>query len=728
MSLLQAARLMEALDYPIDEVIDVYARATATAPTRAEALYGASRFCRYKGRFEQGYQLAKRGMAIRQPNGGLFVEPWIYDYGLLDELAVNAYWARYYQESLDACEKLLANSKFPVSQRDRIIANANFATGKLSDAGGRLPYDCQMQEHSPRPLKMPYFLGEVTMDSKFPFNICHVSINVHDRIFDDTIRVLRSALGDLGYPCSVQKNHLKAQAINIVVGSVVFAAKSGFLDYLKQQPYVLYQFEQLDYNYGHINAYPEYLDIIRSADQIFEYSPSGMHYLSQTGMGGKIAYLPPSFHRSLESFRPDENPDIDVLFFGSFSDRRNKILNELRSRGLKVVHAFGVYGRELVHHMKRAKIIINIHCVDGISTLETVRISLALANRCFVISEIGDHNPYGAGVVYADYDNLVSTCIEYLNYSAHECPAIATAGYVEYRRSDFVADLRSALSRMPMRDLLRGVGSTGGTSEVTSADQNCVGNRLEPSGNLDPYLKYDLTSGLHTGIPYLEFLKIISSQMRPRSYLEIGTESGVSLRQFECDAICIDPAFQITSDVLAKRERTFFFQMTSNCFFANADPLKFFPRGVDVGFLDGLHHFEALLMDFINFEHNSHANSMAILHDCLPTDLLMTSRTFRWGGWTGDVWRVLLALKKYRQDLRIMLLDCPPTGLVVCTGMDSGSTILEARYEEIVEEFSAIHLDEAGLRGLRSLFPLVDTRKFLADGMGIARLFAPISW
>lgn len=250
----------------------------------------------------------------------------------------------------------------------------------------------------------------------------------------------------------------------------------------------------------------------------------------------------------------------------------------------------------------------------------------------------------------------------------------------------------------------------------------------EITSGLNAYLKHDQVADAHAGVPYIEFLKLFSSHMKPRSYLEIGTESGASLMQFECDAICIDPAFQIAQDVLLGRKKTFFFQMTSDAFFAEIDPRVFFPQGVDVAFLDGLHHFEALLRDFINFERCSHENSIALLHDCLPTDLAMTSRTFRWNGWTGDVWQILPALKKYRPDLKILLLDCPPTGLVACCRLNASSNVLQDHYTEIIDEFSRLTLNDSGLLQLRSLFPLVDTRRLLDTCGDTSLIFAPVSW
>jgi len=91
MSLLNAAELKEALQYPDEEIIDAYISASNSCPTRAEALYGAARFCRGKGLHQRGYEFAAKGLTIAYPRRGLFVRDWIYNYALLDELALTAY-------------------------------------------------------------------------------------------------------------------------------------------------------------------------------------------------------------------------------------------------------------------------------------------------------------------------------------------------------------------------------------------------------------------------------------------------------------------------------------------------------------------------------------------------------------------------------------------------------------------------------------------------------------
>lgn len=136
-SLLEAGNLMAALNRPFEDVIATYERAVQTVLTRAEALHAASRYCRNQGLYAQGYDFARRGLNLKAPSG-LFVQPWVYDYGLLDEFSVNAYWAGAYQESLDACMKLIAAEKLPESMLKRVASNAQFAADKLQ-VHGRSP-------------------------------------------------------------------------------------------------------------------------------------------------------------------------------------------------------------------------------------------------------------------------------------------------------------------------------------------------------------------------------------------------------------------------------------------------------------------------------------------------------------------------------------------------------------------------------------------------------------
>lgn len=221
------------------------------------------------------------------------------------------------------------------------------------------------------------------------------------------------------------------------------------------------------------------------------------------------------------------------------------------------------------------------------------------------------------------------------------------------------------------------------------------------------------------GVPYLDFLKLLDTHLAPQSYLEIGTNRGESLSRFSCDAIAIDTEFLLKENLLGTRDRTLLFRMTSDAFFRNHNARSFFPYGVDLAFLDGMHRVEFLLRDFINTEAVMHRRSLILLHDCLPLNARMARRTYLPGGaeegdnahaWTGDVWKILPILKQYRPDLRILLLDCPPTGLVAISHLDPDSTVLDQNYHEILDAFGPMSIEAYGLTQLWSEFPLMDSR------------------
>lgn len=136
-SVLRAAQLAEVLGRPVDEQIATYLRAYEIIPSRAEALYGAAAVCRKAGRYQLGYLLARQGLSIERPEQGLFLDQTVYDYRMLDEFQINAYWTGKYGESLDAGATLLRDGLFPEEERARILANSNFALQKVTEQQGR---------------------------------------------------------------------------------------------------------------------------------------------------------------------------------------------------------------------------------------------------------------------------------------------------------------------------------------------------------------------------------------------------------------------------------------------------------------------------------------------------------------------------------------------------------------------------------------------------------------
>jgi SEC-C motif len=130
-SLYAAAGMMGPAGYPEDEILETFLRAYRACPRRAEALHGAAYFCQSVGRYEQGYRLAKKALALPRPQQGLFIERWIYDYGLPDVYSVLAFHSGNYSECLDACARILREGLIPDDQRDRVRQNAHHAIERI---------------------------------------------------------------------------------------------------------------------------------------------------------------------------------------------------------------------------------------------------------------------------------------------------------------------------------------------------------------------------------------------------------------------------------------------------------------------------------------------------------------------------------------------------------------------------------------------------------------------
>ena len=179
-ALCEAAELMAALDHPPEQVLATWERAIAQAPHRAEGFHGASLYCRSRGRNEDGFQFARRALALvdSPPPAERFVRDWIYEFGLLDEYAVNGYWAGHYRECLDASLKILAHPKCPEGQRRRFLDNARFAAEKVAEPPRR---------EERRYIRLKEFAPSTTRHNTPPdWYIASRSATLHQRLYEIT--------------------------------------------------------------------------------------------------------------------------------------------------------------------------------------------------------------------------------------------------------------------------------------------------------------------------------------------------------------------------------------------------------------------------------------------------------------------------------------------------------------------------------------------------------------
>jgi hypothetical protein len=214
------------------------------------------------------------------------------------------------------------------------------------------------------------------------------------------------------------------------------------------------------------------------------------------------------------------------------------------------------------------------------------------------------------------------------------------------------------------------------------------------------------------GEDFLAYLARFHELLRPRVYLEIGVDVGrtLSLAKPPTRVIGVDPVVKV-NPAGANRELTApttLFELESDVFFeSDAATGALAGESVDLAFVDGLHLFEQALRDFLHIERHGGPESVILFHDCLPLTAATASRQRSTGFWTGDVWKIAPILKERRPDLTMFLVPTYPTGLLVVTGLDPRSQVLEEGLPGIVAEWTTREWSDAPSGLSYAALPLV---------------------
>jgi hypothetical protein len=224
---------------------------------------------------------------------------------------------------------------------------------------------------------------------------------------------------------------------------------------------------------------------------------------------------------------------------------------------------------------------------------------------------------------------------------------------------------------------------------------------------LSPEAHHVLAGVTLPGPPYLEVIAKLHAHLRPRTYLEIGVDTGksIAIALPETRVIGVDPDPKIVRPL---GPQVSIRATTSDAYFAGRDVAgDLGGRPIDLAFIDGMHQFEFALRDFINVEKHCSPRSTVLIHDCFPLNRLTAERERQSLFWSGDIWRLILALRKYRPDLSVNVIAASPTGLGMVRRLDPRSKVLSDRYEDIVREYLAMDYSvlDADKPGMLALYP-----------------------
>jgi hypothetical protein len=279
-------------------------------------------------------------------------------------------------------------------------------------------------------------------------NIVHTVMGEHGPIYQEMIELITECLQGSGVAVSCTANKVIDDRLNLFVGAVMFLPPEVFAR-IRAHPrgYIVFQTEALDSEHGFASRWPAYFEFLGGARQVWDYSQRNMRYLAERGLAN-VRYVPLGYSSRLERIPMAADTDIDILFYGSVTPRRRQILDELQQRGYNTVQLYSKYGPIRDAHIARAKIQLNVHQFET-PHLEHLRHSYLLNNRCFIVSETSDENPYGDGVVFCDYKDIVDRCAYYLKPEMEaERIRIAQSGHEHLKRVPMASSLGKAIAEI----------------------------------------------------------------------------------------------------------------------------------------------------------------------------------------------------------------------------------------------------------------------------------------
>lgn len=233
---------------------------------------------------------------------------------------------------------------------------------------------------------------------------------VHNQCFIDQAVPLQAALRELGHEAPIS-NMPDPTRRNIVLGGHLLQA-------IPECDCVIWNLEQVQEDSPWFT--PGYLALLR-AKPVWDYSVRNVEELARLGIEARL--LPVGYHTCMRSIVQAEPPEYDVLHYGSMNDRRKVVLEQLSDRGVKVAHAFGVYGKERDALIAKSKLVLNISYYES-KIFNITRCSTLFANSVPVVSETGPgseafHETGG----FVEYDGLVGRCVALLSSGSAEVGA-----------------------------------------------------------------------------------------------------------------------------------------------------------------------------------------------------------------------------------------------------------------------------------------------------------------
>jgi hypothetical protein len=228
--------------------------------------------------------------------------------------------------------------------------------------------------------------------------------------FTEAALCLRDSIQAAGFESNLYVNKTDPSGISMVLGAV--PPLLGPLAQLDPRKTIIVNFEQLASTSALVGAH--YREWLRDW-LVVDYHSRNVEYLKRENGPAQQALELPIVPGPSLLFRPElaARKEVDVLFYGTLSERREEALRRLRDAGMTVETVAGAYGDELTPAMRRARIVLHVHFYDT-GLFPVARVLQPIANAVPIVcetSELSQRSDWSrSGIRFAGYDDLVDAC------------------------------------------------------------------------------------------------------------------------------------------------------------------------------------------------------------------------------------------------------------------------------------------------------------------------------
>lgn len=244
-----------------------------------------------------------------------------------------------------------------------------------------------------------------------------VEINPHAPrpfVFTETALCLQESIQRAGFMSNLYVNQADPRALSLVIGAV--PPLLGPLQQLDPRKTIIFNLEQLASNSALTGA--DYRRWLRTW-VVADYHSANIEHLKRENGDAQEALELPVVPGKAVVFRPElaDDKSVDVLFFGTLTERRALIVRQLEEAGMTVEIVAGSYARELTPAIRRARIVLHVHFYStGLFPvtrfLQPVASGVPIVCETSAVSSRSDWRR--SGILFAQYDGLVEACRDLL--------------------------------------------------------------------------------------------------------------------------------------------------------------------------------------------------------------------------------------------------------------------------------------------------------------------------